>query len=77
MKKLVILTLTAGSMFLAGCRTAAPVTNWEYTVVRDPIGMDNEVNRMARNGWIVVSFSVADDLNKQPNAYYLMKRPKQ
>ena len=77
MKKAVALTLAVSSLFLAGCCTSHHAKNWEYTTIHDPLGVSTEVNKMVSQGWVVAGFSVADDINKNPTTYYLMKRPKQ
>ncbi len=67
MKKSLLL-ITACGFLLAGCCTAHHVTKWEYRQTNSL----REVNRLAEQGWTVVSFAIP-----QGGPYeYLLKRPK-
>jgi len=77
MNKTIALAFAVSTLFLAGCSTTPRTTTWEYKTLQTWPGNDLELNKMVSNGWKLDSFSVGEDVNKSPIAYYLMKRPKQ
>ena len=69
MKKALLMLMAAGGLMFAGCSTARHATRWEYRHATNLA----EVNRLAEEGWTVVSFAMPDSGAWQ----YLLKRAKQ
>lgn len=83
-EKTVVLTLAAGTLFLAGCCTAHHATILEYKTVTS----DSAVNQLASQGWTLVEVvplagtaHTATSFNppalQRNELFYVMKHPKQ
>jgi hypothetical protein len=83
MKNVSRLLVLGVGILLTGCNSTAPKTvRWEYRAIdvsndaRHKDGVNSEINRMASEGWEVVSFN--PDPAGTPNEWrVLFRRPKQ
>jgi hypothetical protein len=76
MTKSIALVFAANALFLAGgCTThhEQATTKWEFQEATNTA----EANQMVDKGWSVAGFSKYNDATGQPQANYMMKRPKQ
>src|SRR5581483_8539961 len=69
MKTAVAVMFAVSSLFLAGCYTNHHVTKWEY-MQRFGMQSDAELNRLADEGWSIVSYS------GEGQPVYILKRPR-
>jgi uncharacterized protein YcfL len=75
----VFMPVLLSSLLLAGC--ASTPTAWEYKslqmFVHSTPDLDQELNKLAEDGWSVITSSTSQGEGSSPYAVVLLKRPKQ
>jgi hypothetical protein len=78
-KKLITLLLTCSLLVIMGCATSHHAPQWEYKSVQMYLNrdLDQELNKLALEGWTVVSSSSSQRDGDSVFAVVILKRPRQ